>query len=92
MRCIAKTILVVTAFLLVQGLTASPPAAAEAKKRNLGIIGYHTPNMDRIAGEGALFTDAYAQQSCTAGRARVFRWHYLSATEPEYGGCGGITM
>src|SRR5262245_29667215 len=36
---------------------------------NLGIMGYRTPNIDRIAREGALFTDAYAQQSCTAGRA-----------------------
>src|SRR5262245_10526623 len=34
-----------------------------------GIMGYRTPNIDRIAKEGALFTDAYAQQSCTAGRA-----------------------
>jgi arylsulfatase A-like enzyme len=32
-------------------------------------MGYWTPNIDRIAREGALFTDAYAQQSCTAGRA-----------------------
>jgi arylsulfatase len=32
-------------------------------------MGYHTPNIDRIANEGALFTDAYGQQSCTAGRA-----------------------
>lgn len=36
---------------------------------NHGIMGYQTPNIDRIAREGALFTDAYAQQSCTAGRA-----------------------
>ncbi len=36
---------------------------------NLGIMGYRTPNIDRIAKEGALFTDSYAQQSCTAGRA-----------------------
>ena len=36
---------------------------------NLGVMGYRTPNIDRIAKEGALFTDAYAQQSCTAGRA-----------------------
>lgn len=36
---------------------------------NHGIMGYKTPNIDRIANEGALFTDAYAQQSCTAGRA-----------------------
>ena len=35
---------------------------------SLGIKGYKTPNIDRIAKEGALFTDSYAQQSCTAGR------------------------
>src|SRR5262245_44660281 len=35
----------------------------------MGMMGYKTPNIDRIAKEGALFTDAYAQQSCTAGRA-----------------------
>jgi len=34
-----------------------------------GMMGYETPNIDRIANEGALFTDWYAQQSCTAGRA-----------------------
>jgi arylsulfatase A-like enzyme len=33
------------------------------------MIGGRTPNIDRIANEGALFTDYYAQQSCTAGRA-----------------------
>ncbi|MDN5940241.1 MAG: arylsulfatase [Nitrospira sp.] len=36
---------------------------------NQGMMGYKTPNIDRIAKEGALFTDWYAQQSCTAGRA-----------------------
>jgi arylsulfatase len=36
---------------------------------NMGVMGYRTPNMDRIAREGALFTDFYGQQSCTAGRA-----------------------
>ncbi|MGD8328366.1 MAG: arylsulfatase [Acidobacteriota bacterium] len=36
---------------------------------NQGMMGYETPNIDRIANEGALFTDWYAQQSCTAGRA-----------------------
>ena len=36
---------------------------------NLGMMGYRTPNIDRIAKEGALFTDWYGQQSCTAGRA-----------------------
>ena len=36
---------------------------------NQGMMGYKTPNIDRFAKEGALFTDYYGQQSCTAGRA-----------------------
>jgi arylsulfatase A-like enzyme len=36
---------------------------------NHGIMGYRTPNIDRLAKEGAMFTDWYGQQSCTAGRA-----------------------
>jgi arylsulfatase A-like enzyme len=36
---------------------------------NRGMMGYETPNIDRIAREGVGFTDYYAQQSCTAGRA-----------------------
>jgi arylsulfatase A-like enzyme len=36
---------------------------------NRGMMGYRTPNIDRIASEGLAFTDYYAQQSCTAGRA-----------------------
>ena len=36
---------------------------------NHGMMGYRTPNIDRIAKEGAMFTDWYGQQSCTAGRA-----------------------
>ena len=36
---------------------------------NHGVMGYRTPNLDRIAREGAMFTDFYGQQSCTAGRA-----------------------
>ena len=34
-----------------------------------GIVGYKTPNIDRIAQEGMMFTDYYAEQSCTAGRS-----------------------
>jgi arylsulfatase A-like enzyme len=36
---------------------------------NMGMMGYKTPNIDSIAKEGAIFTDWYGQQSCTAGRA-----------------------
>jgi len=34
-----------------------------------GVVGYRTPNIDRIAKEGMMFTDYYAEQSCTAGRS-----------------------
>jgi arylsulfatase A-like enzyme len=34
-----------------------------------GVMGYKTPNIDRLADEGMLFTDSYGEQSCTAGRA-----------------------
>ncbi len=36
---------------------------------NRGMMGYRTPNIDRIGKEGAIFTDAYGEQSCTAGRS-----------------------
>ncbi len=36
---------------------------------NMGVMGYTTPNIDRIAREGMIFTDAYGENSCTAGRA-----------------------
>ena len=34
-----------------------------------GVMGYRTPNIDRIAREGMMFTDSYGEQSCTAGRS-----------------------
>jgi arylsulfatase A-like enzyme len=36
---------------------------------NMGMMHYRTPNIDRLANEGALFTDYYGEQSCTAGRS-----------------------
>src|SRR4029434_5528141 len=36
---------------------------------SLGVMGYKTPNIDGLAKEGMMFTDSYAEQSCTAGRA-----------------------
>jgi len=35
----------------------------------MGLVGYQTPNIDRIADDGMIFTDYYAEQSCTAGRS-----------------------
>jgi arylsulfatase len=39
---------------------------------SFGLVGYRTPNIDRIAKEGMMFTDYYAEDSCTAGRWSVF--------------------
>jgi len=36
---------------------------------SMGVMGYKTPNIDRVAAEGVMFTDYYAEQSCTAGRS-----------------------
>ena len=38
-------------------------------KYSHGQMGYQTPNIDRIANEGVMFTDYYGEQSCTAGRS-----------------------
>ena len=35
----------------------------------MGLMGYRTPNIDRVANEGMIFTDYYGEQSCTAGRS-----------------------
>ncbi len=77
--------LAISGFLGISGRTAKAQAPAKKPNilvifgddigysnlsvYNLGMMGYKTPNIDRIAHEGALFTDYYAQQSCTAGRA-----------------------
>lgn len=43
---------------------------------NHGVMGYPTPNIDRLAQEGVMFTDHYAQPSCTAGRAAFITGQY----------------
>src|SRR6185503_16405618 len=42
---------------------------ANVSAYTMGLMGYRTPNIDRIAREGMMFTDYYAEQSCTAGRS-----------------------
>ena len=80
-----KYLISIGAMALVIGLSASIQAAQEKPNilvimsddvgiTNLsaysrGMAGYHTPNIDRIGNEGVLFTDYYAEQSCTAGRS-----------------------
>ena len=44
----------------------------------LGTMGYHTPNIDSIGREGIIFTDHYAQPSCTAARS----FHYGTISDP----------
>ena len=52
---------------------------------NRGMMGYRTPNIDRIANEGAIFTDYYGQQSCTAGRAAFITGQSPDAHRPVEG-------
>jgi arylsulfatase len=54
---------------------------------NQGMMGYKTPNIDRIAKEGALFTDWYGQQSCTAGRACFITGQSASAPACSRSAC-----
>ena len=42
---------------------------ANVSAYSMGLMGYRTPNIDRIAAEGMMFTDYYGEQSCTAGRS-----------------------
>lgn len=54
---------------------------------NRGMMGYRTPNIDRVAAEGVAFTDYYAQQSCTAGRAA-----FISGSVPVRTGMTKVGM
>ena len=84
MKALVTTIIVVSAMLFA---TAAANAAGtkpniliiwgddigywNLSAYNQGMMGYKTPNIDRIAKQGALFTDFYGQQSFTAGRAAL---------------------
>ena len=54
---------------------------------NQGVMGYKTPNIDSIAKEGALFTDWYGQQTCTAGRAAFITGSRRSAPASPRSAC-----
>nr|WP_298535925.1 sulfatase-like hydrolase/transferase [uncultured Algibacter sp.] len=45
---------------------------------NQGMLGFKTPNIDRIGKEGVMFTDGYAQATCTAGRVAIITGHLLT--------------
>ena len=55
-------------------------------------MGYQTPNIDRIASEGVMFTDYYAEQSCTAGRASFISGQSGLRTGMKKVGLPGATL
>ncbi len=57
-----------------------------------GLMGYHTPNIDRIAREGMKFTDYYAEQSCTAGRSAFITGQSVFRTGLSKVGLPGATQ
>ena len=76
---ISSSIAVLGGALLSTSLMAKPPnilvimsddvGFTNVSAYSHGVMGYNTPNIDRIAKEGIMFTDHYAQPSSTAGRA-----------------------
>jgi arylsulfatase len=80
-----RNLILATLIVGALGMMASPAAAQEQPNilvvwgddigqsnisaYTMGMMGYRTPNIDRIANEGMIFTDYYGEQSCTAGRS-----------------------
>src|SRR5256884_5207051 len=59
---------------------------------SFGLMGYKTPNIDRIAREGMMFTDYYAEQSCTAGRSSFITGQCTLRTGLSKVGLPGATV
>jgi arylsulfatase A-like enzyme len=59
---------------------------------SFGLMGYRTPNIDRIAREGMMFTDYYAEQSCTAGRSTFITGQCTLRTGLSKVGIPGATV
>jgi arylsulfatase A-like enzyme len=59
---------------------------------SMGLMGYRTPNIDRIAREGMIFTDYYGEQSCTAGRASFITGQHGMRTGLTKVGLPGATL
>jgi arylsulfatase len=59
---------------------------------SMGLMGYRTPNIDRVAQEGMIFTDYYAEQSCTAGRASFITGQHGLRTGLTKVGLPGSTL
>ena len=61
-------------------------------KYSHGLMGYQTPNIDRIANEGMMFTDFYGEQSCTAGRSAMVTGQHPVRTGLTKVGVPGATV
>jgi arylsulfatase len=59
---------------------------------SFGLMGFHTPNIDRIAREGMIFTDYYGEQSCTAGRSAFITGQSVFRTGMSKVGLPGATL
>src|SRR5262249_9174161 len=59
---------------------------------SFGLMGYKTPNIDRVAKEGMMFTDYYAEQSCTAGRSTFITGQCTLRTGLSKVGLPGATV
>ena len=59
---------------------------------SFGLMGYRTPNIDRVAREGMMFTDYYAEQSCTAGRSSFITGQCTLRTGLSKVGIPGATV
>src|SRR5438874_5220134 len=59
---------------------------------SFGVMGYRTPNIDRIAREGMMFTDYYVEQSCTAGRSSFITGQCTLRTGLSKVGIPGATL
>jgi arylsulfatase A-like enzyme len=59
---------------------------------SFGLMGYRTPNIDRVAKEGMMFTDYYAEQSCTAGRSSFITGQCTLRTGLSKVGIPGATV
>jgi arylsulfatase len=59
---------------------------------SMGVVGYKTPNIDRIAREGMMFTDYYAENSCTAGRSTFITGQSVLRTGLSKVGVPGVKV
>ena len=72
--CLILTFLCVSAFAQAEKpniviIWGDDIGQSDISAYTMGLMGFHTPNIDRVAKGGMIFTDYYAEQSCTAGRA-----------------------